>query len=133
MIGQIEVVGRVLWLAVHAGLKVQMGCCGAACLSDEGYHLPGFHALSYLDHVLGIMAVIGLQAIGVLDAYQIAVAGELAREHHLAVEGSIDLILGLRLEVDACMLPPAALAIRADDLSTRQREAPLSGDACFCV
>ena len=97
MIGQIKVVSRVLRLAVHAGLKVQVRRSGAARLSDEGYHLSGLHVLAHLYHVLGIMGVIGLQPVGMLDAHQVTVAVELAREHHLAVEGSIDFVLGLRL------------------------------------
>ena len=133
MISQIKVVGRVLWFAVQAGLKVQVGRSGATSLSDEGYHLPGLHMLTYLYHVLGVMGVICLQAIGVLDAYQISVAGEYAREHHFAVEGGIDLVLGLRLEVDTRMPSPTTRAVRADNLGTRQREAPLVGDGCFCA
>ncbi len=107
MVVQVEVVGGILRLAVDAGLKVQMGRCGATRLAYEGYHLSGLNVLTHLHHVLGVMGVVGLQAVGVLDADQIAIARELTREYHLTIEGGIDLILGLGLEVGTCMLPPA--------------------------
>ena len=74
MIRQVEVVGGVLRLAVHASLEVQVGCGGATCLSDEGYHLPGLHMLTFFHQVLRVMGVVSLQTIGMLDAHQIAVA-----------------------------------------------------------
>ena len=125
VVSQVEVVGGILRLAVHSGLEVQMGRGGATRLAYEGYHLPGLHVLTYLHLVLGVVSVVGLEAVGVLDAYQITIAGELTREHHLTVEGGIDLVLGLCLEVDARMLAPATLAVRADHFCPWQWEAPL--------
>ena len=55
MVVQVEVVGGVLRLAVHASLEVQVGCGGATCLSDEGYHLPGLHMLTFFHQVLRVM------------------------------------------------------------------------------
>ena len=75
---QIEIVGRVTGLAIDTRLKVQMGSRGAARLTYEGYHLASLHVLTFLHQVLRVVSVIGFQSVGVLDANQVAVAGELA-------------------------------------------------------
>ena len=52
---KIKVVGGVACLTVHADLKMKMGCCGSACLAYEGYYLPRFYMLPFLDQVLRIV------------------------------------------------------------------------------
>ena len=49
---EVEVVGRVARLTVNADFKMQMGRCGSACLAYEGYYLPRFYMLPFLDQVL---------------------------------------------------------------------------------
>ena len=62
---------------------MQMRRRGATCLAYEGNHLASLYTLAFLHHVLRVVGIIGLQTVGMLDAYQVAVAGELAREDHL--------------------------------------------------
>ena len=52
---EVEVIGRVARLSVHANLKMQMGRCGSACLSYKRYHLPRFYMLSFFDQILRIV------------------------------------------------------------------------------
>ena len=55
MLLEVEIVGRVARLAVYTDLKMQMGSCGSACLSNEGYNLTSFYVLPFFDQVLGIV------------------------------------------------------------------------------
>ena len=75
---QIEIVGWITGLAIDTRLEVQMGRRGTTRLTYEGYHLPSLHVLTFLHQVLRVVGVIGFQSVGVLDADQVAVAGELA-------------------------------------------------------
>ena len=127
MVVHVEIVGRILRLPVQAHLEVQMGCCSTACLAYEGYHLPGLDAVAYLHQVLRVVAVVGFQPVSMLDAYQVTIPVVLVREHHLAIKGSIDIVLVLCLEIDTCMLFATTMAEGADEFSPRQRKAPVAG------
>ena len=82
--------------------------------------------LAFLHQVLRIVAIISLQTIGVLDANQVAVAGELVREYHFPGKRRVDLILVLGLQVGTRVLPAPTLTVGTDDLRARQREVPVA-------
>lgn len=128
---EIKVDGGVLRLAVDAGLEVQMGRGGTSRLSCEGNGLSCLYALPHLYQVLGVVGVVGLQSVGMPDTHKFAIAREFLREDHLTVEGRIDLVLGLRLEVHAGMHPSVALAVGTDNLSPWQRETPSASAGRF--
>ena len=124
--GEVEVVGGVLGLAVDAGLEMEMRGRGTARLAYEGNHLPRLDALALLDEVLGVVGVVGLEAVLVADAHEVTVAREFVGIDHFTGEGGIYLVLGLRLEVDTGMHPSTALPIGTDHLGARQREVPVA-------
>ena len=99
---------------------------GTARLAYKGDDLTRLDALTFLDEVLGVVGVVGLEAVLMADAHEVAVAGEFVGIDHLTWEGGVDLVLGLRLEVDTGMHPSAALAVGTDHLGARQREVPVA-------
>ena len=123
---QVEILGRILRLPVHACFEMQMRCRGTSCLAYECYYLASLHALPLLHQILRVVGVIGLKPVGMPDAHQIAVAGEFVGVDHLARESCVDLILVLCLEVGAGMHPSAPLAEWADNLGARQWEVPVA-------
>ena len=66
------------------------------------------------------MTIVGLQRVGMLDAYQVAISIVLAGKDHLTIKRGIDGIVGLCLEVDTRMHPSPTLAVGTDDFCTGQ-------------
>ena len=97
---------------------------GTACLTNKGYHLTSLDVLTFLYQILRVVGIIGLQAVGMLDTYQIAIARGFVGEDDLTSESGLDLIPVLGFEVGTRMHPSATLTIRTDDLGTWQGEVP---------
>ena len=123
-VGKVEVIGRVLGLAVDAGFEMKMRGGSATRLANEGNHLTSLDMLTFLYQVLRVVGVIGLQAVGMFDTHQIAIARRLVGEDDLASESGIDLIPVLSLDVGTSMHPSATLTIRTDDFGTWQGKVP---------
>ena len=112
----VEILIGVDIFPVHAGLKMQMLRSGSSRATCQCYHLSGLHVVAYLNHILGIVAIIGFQAIRMLDANQITIASIFCRKNNLSVEGCKNIVVSLRLQVRTRMLPTTTSAIRTDDL-----------------
>ena len=61
---QVEILGRILRLPVHACFEMQMRCRGTSCLAYECYYLASLHALPLLHQILRVVGVIGLKPVG---------------------------------------------------------------------
>ena len=97
----VEETGGVDALTVDARLEMQVLSSGTACATCQCNDVTGLDAVADLDKILGVVTIIGLEAVGMLDAYQIAIAIERTREHHLAIEGSKDVVVSLGFDVGA--------------------------------
>ena len=70
----IEETGGVDTLAIDACLEMQVLGGGTARTSRESQFLPSAHAVAHLHQILGIVAVEGLQTVGMLQYDTVAVA-----------------------------------------------------------
>ena len=122
----VEETGGVDALTVDACLEMQVFGSGTACATRQCNDVAGLDAVANLDKILGVVAIIRLEAVGMLDAYQIAITIVLPREYHFAIEGSKDVVVSLGLDVGTRMATTATRAIGADDLGTRQGIAPVT-------
>ena len=122
----VEETGGVDALTVDARLEMQVLSSGTACATCQCNDVTSLDAVADLDKILGVVAIIRLEAVGMLDAYQIAITRVGSREHHLAIEGCKDVVVGLGLDVGTRMATTATRAIGADDLGTRQGIAPVT-------
>lgn len=95
----VEETGGVDALTVDARLEMQVLSSGTACATCQCNDVAGLDAVADLDKILGVVAIIRLEAVGMLDAYQIAITRVGSREHHLAIEGCKDVVVGLGLDV----------------------------------
>lgn len=122
----VEETGGVDTLTIDACLEMQVLSSGTACATCQRNDVTSLDAVADLDKILGVVTIIGLEAVGMLDAYQIAITRVGSREHHLAIEGSKDVVVSLGLDVGTRMATTATRAIGADDLGTRQGIAPVT-------
>ena len=122
----VEETGGVDALTVDACLEMQVLSSGTACATCQCNDVTSLDAVADLDKILGVVAIIRLEAVGMLDAYQIAITRVGSREHHLAIEGSKDVVVGLGFDVGTRMATTATRAIGTDDLGTRQGIAPVT-------
>lgn len=91
------------------------------------YPLSAADILPLLHIVLCIVGIEGLRTIGMAYDDALAVAGETARQGDDTVEGGIDGVAGLGLEIDSRMAMRAPIvAIGTDYLGTWQRVAAVS-------
>ena len=123
----VEEAGRVDMFAIDARLEMQMFGCSTPCATSQRNDITGLYMITLLDQVLGVVAIIGLETVGMFDAYQIAIAIVLTREHHLTIEGCQDIVVGLGLQVCARMSASTTGTVRADNLCAGQRITPVLG------
>ena len=97
----VEETGGVDALTVDACLEMQVLSSGTACATCQRNDVTSLDAVAHLDKILGVVTIIGLEAVVMLDTYQIAITIVLPREHHLAIEGSKDVVVSLGLDVGA--------------------------------
>ena len=69
----VEETGGVDALTVDARLEMQVLSSGTACATCQCNDVAGLDAVADLDKILGVVAIIRLEAVGMLDAYQIAI------------------------------------------------------------
>lgn len=100
---------------------------GATGFARQCYPLSAAHSLPLFHIVLRIVGIEGLRTVGMTDDDALAIAGEAARQGDDTVEGGIDGVAGLGLEIDSRMPVTAPIiTVRTDDLGTRQRVAAIS-------
>ena len=109
---------------------MQMFGCRPTCTPRQRNDITGFYVITLLDQVLGVVTIIGFETVGMLDAYQVAIAIVLTREHHLAIEGCQDIVVGLGLQVCTRMSTTATGTIGTDDFCAGQRIAPILAFGC---
>ena len=98
--------------------EVHMLGGGAARAASEADDLSGLHLLSHLHEILRLVTIEGDESVAVLNLDAVAVATVVARLNDLAVESRKDVVVGLRLDVNARVyVATAAVAIGADDVS----------------
>ena len=95
----VEETGGVDTLTVDACLEMKVFGCGTACATCQCNDVASLDMIANLDKILRVVTIIRLEAVGMLDAYQIAITRVGSREHHLAIEGSKDVVVGLGLDV----------------------------------
>ena len=99
MVDVIEVFFGIDASAVDARLEMKMLSGSTACAPRQCNDLSCRDLVTDTYQVLGVMAIVGLQAVSVLNADEVAIAGIESGENHLAVEGCQDVVVGLGLEV----------------------------------
>ena len=99
MVDVIEVFFGIDTSAVNARLEVEMFGGGTACAPRQCNNLSCRDLVTDTYQVLGVMAIVGFQTVGMLDADEVAIGVIGSREDHLAVEGCQDVVVGLGLEV----------------------------------
>ena len=70
----IEEMGRVDMLAVDARLEVQVLGSSTTRTTSQRNDITSLHTIANLDQILGVVTIIRLKTVGMLDAYQIAIA-----------------------------------------------------------
>lgn len=113
-------------LAVDTCLEVAMLGSGTSRTSRESYRMTSLDPLSFLDEVLGLMAVESLKSVGMTDDDGIAVCVVYLRHDYLAWESSIYGVV--RTCLDVCTGMTAFASVWAYYLGTRERVVPL----CVC-
>ena len=58
----------------YTTLEMEMLGGGAPCTTREGYELTGTHTVAYVNKILGVVTVKGLQTIDMLDLDTFAIA-----------------------------------------------------------
>ena len=66
----VEETGGVDTLTVDACLEMQVLGSGTACATRQCNDVAGLDAVANLDKILGVVTIIRLEAVGMLDAYQ---------------------------------------------------------------
>ena len=94
-------------------------------LTRQRYDLTSLDLITYLYHILGVMAIVGFHSVGMADTHQIAVARKASGKHDLAIKSRTNLVVGLGLQVHTRMAASSPSSVVADDLGSRKREAPL--------
>ena len=88
---------RVIGATIDAGFEMQVLCSGTTCATCQGYHITSFYSVAHLHQILGVVTIVGLQAITMQDAHQIAITCILGGKDHLAIKRSTYLVVWLGL------------------------------------
>ena len=124
---EVEIIGGITGLTIDAHLKMKMWRCSTTRLTNKGYHLTGLYTIAFLHQVLRVVGIAGFQTVRMLDADVVAITVIDIRKDNFTLKGSIDVIVGLGLEIDTRMRTPTTLAVGADDFRSRQRKMPAGG------
>ena len=97
---------------------MEMLCGGPASAARKTDYLACLHLIPLLHHVLTLMAIERFQAVGMLDADAVAIAVVRSRGNHLAIEGGINLVVRLGLQIHTRVT--AGTSVWTDDTGIRQ-------------
>ena len=79
--------------------EVQMLCSGAPCTTSKGYDLSCFDNIAHLYEILGVVTIECFKSCSMFHHNAVAIACIALRHGNGAAEGSINAIVGFRLDV----------------------------------
>ena len=118
MVAVVEDDGWIQALAAERHLEMEMLGSGSAGAARKTDYLSCFHLIPLLHHILALMAIERFQTVGMLDADTVAIAVVRSRGNHLAIEGGINLVVRLGLQIHTRVT--AGTSVWTDDTGIRQ-------------
>ena len=106
--------------AIHPDFKMTMLRRSPTGAPHGGYHVTGFHPITYTNQIPGIMTVTSLQTVGMAHYHHIPVCRVLSGEADYPVEHRPYLVVRFRLQIRSCMVLTCP-TVGTDHLGTKQQ------------